>query len=381
MARLRKIVIAIAVITGAALAGYVVWIYFIQSSQNGIEELAETGLLNEELIAPISDSAVTSTAEINRLKKLSDEAIFDYWFAPDGAIIAVTIEGKIRKLSASGRIEKLSEQTIQDLAKIKPSPDGLKIIASFGYPRRETFSIFNIADKSWRLLPAETIAAAWRPNTTAVGGTSSAETALLLSSQNGQTRLVIYDIINKKIREIIKLNLQDADIEWLAKDEVFINERSASDFLSSLWAVNVIRQTIRPIIKEAAGLSIKWLDDGKNALRFSDNQLILMDKNGAIKSTFSFITLPEKCAVNGAAFYCGVSDDFGSVKLPDDYHKNKNLMPDSIYRAAHTKESAPAIFYNSRSEDTPIDVWRPAIKENRLIFINRLDSKIYSLVI
>ena len=362
MKKILKIsaVALIIIITG--VGGYSAWIYLIAPGLGSSAPELTQEQTGGSLISP-------------SLQALSKQVIFDYWLK-NNEIYAVALTGEIYRISLSGQEEKVFNQEIQNLSQVKASADGSKAIISFGYPAKETFVIFDTANKSWQPLPAEIIAAAWSPR-------DSGQLAVLREN-NGQTTVSIYNLASKKMVDILRLNQQDLQIDWATPDEIYLVERPTNETPTSIWAVHITKKTIRSLIKEEAGLIVKWFNNGQSGLKFSRKQnntniLEVVNKNNQNEVVLPIISLPEKCAVGDKNLYCGSSLSFNNGSLPDDYLKGKRFLPDSLYQIPIGLENLSLTVYDADIEDVALDIWRPEIKKDRLIFINRFNRQLYLL--
>lgn len=354
MKRILKILlitIAVIIIIGGL---YAAWKYVIQPAQS----------------SPSGNVVTPANIPGQNLAALSTQPVFDYWAKTDGTIYYLTPEGTLYLISNSGQEEKIGDQSITNLSKIKSSFDGSKAIISFGYPFKETFSVFNTNDQSWQPLPAGTTAAAWHPS-------NSNQIAILTANS-----LQNYDLNTKKSREIFKITQKDLDLEWVTQGEIYLMEKPSASISSSLWRVNINNKTITPIIKNKTGLIVKWADGKNLALKFiSENrggQLALIDKNGKEVAILPNPTLPQKCAFNQTKIYCAAPINFGETVMPDDYYLNRRIFSDFIYYVFQN----PDIDFSANILNLPpIDAWNPQIKNNKLFFLNKIDKKIYSVEI
>ena len=361
MKKFFKIIIIALIILAIGLGAYSAWIYLIAP---GI------GSSTPELTEEQEDASLTTSS----LQTLSNQAIFDYWIK-NNEVYAVALTGEIYRVSLSGQEEKIFPQEIQNLNQIKASADGSKALISFGYPNKETFAIFDTANKSWQPLPAEIIAAAWNPR-------DSSQLAVLREN-NGQTVVSLYSLASKKMSDVIRLNQYDLQIDWAALDEIYLVERPTNEAPTSIWAVHITKKTIRLLIEEELGLIVKWFNNGQNGLKFSKKQnanvLEVINKNNQSENILPIISLPNKCAIGDKDIYCGSSFSFNNASLPDDYLKGKRFLPDSLYQIPKSLENLSLTIYSGEIEPIPLDVWRPEIKKDRMIFINRFNHQLYLL--
>lgn len=360
MKKLFKIFLIIIGILTVAIGLYSTWIYFISPA-------------SKDVVSTPPDTAV-QVSPTEYLQILSSQTVFDYWLK-NNEIYFVSLTGKIYRTSFSGKEESILNQTVENLSSVRPSADGSKAIISFGYPSKEIFAIFNTADKNWQPLPAEITAATWNPR-------DPNQLAVLRQAEN-QTAISIYSLSVKKFNDLLVLNQQDLKIDWAAPDEIYLTDRPTNKAGGFIWAVHIIKKTVRPVIQNEPGLIVKWFNNGQKGLKFSRKQnaniLEVIDRNNQTQTILPIISLPEKCAVDETDIYCGGSENFRAASLPDDYLKDKRFAADILYHMPKGAEEISLSIYDSSIERTPLDIFRPEIKKGRLILINRLDRKLYLL--
>lgn len=360
MKKILKIIIIFAIILGVTAIIYSAWIYLV-APQMSNKKPEKGGIAMEEPI-------------FIQPRSLSNQSVFDYWMK-NNEIYLVASTGTIYRVSLSGKEERILNQKIENLSSVRPSHDGSRAIISFGYPIKEIFAIFNTIDKSWQPLPTDITAAAWNPH--------DQNQLAVLRQVNDQAAVSIYNLDTKKFNNLLVLNQQDLKIDWAVPDEIYLTDRPTNKIGGSVWAIHIGKKTIRPIIKDEQGLMIKWFGNGQNGLKFSRKQgtnvLEIIDRNNLVQTILPIVSIPEKCAVGEAGIYCGASESFHAVSLPDDYLKGREFSPDILYQIPAGVEELAISLFDSTIELTPLDIFHPEIKKDRLIFINRLDKNLYLL--
>ena len=297
-----KILKPIIGIVGVLVLGWLV--YFVISRTTAPKTANQESKLPEQTIEEKTGEPVATTA--NRLKILSENPVFDYWVASSTQeIFYVSPGGKIAKVNPDSQDAFLSEQLIENLNFILPSPDSRKMIAAFGNPNQPQFSIFDLMNNSWSPLPLEIKSMAWSPEGKRVAA---------VISQNNQANLAIIDIANylsgdtkqkdKAIKTIIKnISLKDLKIDWLRPDEIIFTDKPSSLVAGSAWRLNLSKLNFDEIISPGAGLIIKWLKDDLG-LKFQNQKSSLINWAGQTINDFSFMVLPDKCVLKSDFLYC-----------------------------------------------------------------------------
>ncbi len=326
--------------------------------------------LSKPVIKTISTGGPSATSG---LKELSSTPVFDYWTnKKTGDIYYIANDGSLFKIdAASGQTQSLESKATGALSFIKPSPDGSAIIAEFGYPQQPALAIYMLATKSWQALPPGAIAAAWDPQ-------SSNRIAYM---KNGTVNQLFYFTLNdKKSKLISSVAAKDVDLDWIVPDFLYLTQRPSNTVPGSMWSYNLRTGAIQTLAREETGLSIKWDTASKTGLRWSFNRLSIIDATNKTTANIDLKTLPSKCAFTSFKIYCAAPADQGGIAsndFPDGYLTRATSFVDDVsfvYLTANISNLRPLLYTHLDS-----DADRLEIQGNHLIFINRLDGKLYSL--
>ncbi|MEK7590227.1 MAG: hypothetical protein AAB454_00790 [Patescibacteria group bacterium] len=375
---MKKILIITTILVVLGIGGYLAWQYFFQPTPTEVAEEGAALPITEAGITPTEKRPAETQITKAGIKILSTRPVFDYWINKNtNDVYFVDLNGEMHKISPSGTEEKINAQTISDIHSIQPSPDGSRVIFTFGYPFQTTLSILDIAAKSWQPLPAGTISAAWDPR--------SNNQISYLKDNSDKSGIFLLTLSTKKATELIKVNQKDLDLEWALPDVLYLKTKPSAEYNGFIWAFNIKQKTFSPLINEGAGLSVLWSDNGKLGCRFSGNgftnSFTLIDEKNRVLANISDVTLPSKCAFGINNAYCAIPIRIPPrVKLPDDYLQKEIFLDDLIYKVDLTTgetEQFGNISFNIFTP--PMDAYHLSIQKNRLLFINRLDNLLYSL--
>lgn len=311
------------------------------------------------------EEAGTGTITPAGLATIAESEIFDYWVnAKNGSVYYLNPAGQVIKTGSQGE-ELVNSQTLPRLNKVEPSSDGTYIIAKFNYPNFPTFSVFNTVTNTWQPLPAGTIAAAWSP--------ANPEIAYI----DGQA-LRILNLTNQKTSEVIKMNQQELELHWRKDGKILIASNSGT--ATKIVSLNLKDKTIAPFLEEN-DLVIRWSEDDSLGLKLtSANQLprlALIDGNGATLTDLTFLTLPSKCLLLETKIYCAVPKNIKEgLRLPEDYYKKTIYFDDALYLIDLSSGGVSELKTDAAAK---IDAEHLELRENALLFKNRLDDKLYRL--
>lgn len=310
------------------------------------------------------------------LKQLGGEDVFDYWINKNtGAIYYMATDGQIYKTTSSSTPEALSSKATGKLSYIKPSYDGSLILVGFGYPQVPTMAVYNPSTKSWLALPAGAVAATWDPK-------SNNRIAYLKDAGNS-AQIYYFTLADKKSGLITSLSGKDLDLDWAFPDTLYLTQRPAAQVPGSVWSYNLKTGSVQTVAREESGLSIKWDGSGSDGLRWSFGQLSLIDKSNKTLSNIMLKTLPSKCVFTDIKIYCAAPENQSSTEagaLSDAYLKGTVNLNDNIYSAyLSIIKTSPTSYPLVENVSAGTNLDHLEILNDRLIFINRKDRKLYSL--
>lgn len=372
MERNKKIIIGAGIVLGIIALG--VGAYFAWKNRDVVVNIVTNGVGN--VIQPFE-------SELERLRVISSREVVGYWTvnATSGAVLMYADpEGNMLKVGEAGD-ELFYAQSIMNIAGVHSSGDGSK---AFIESKGSTGSLFHLFGTT-EGLPGVTLAGVsevtWAP---------AGNDAVYLVSVGDSMRLRMQtaDLINQsdtaKFFEIAKLPQNDFTIQWPQKEVLYVLQRPSADYASDMWRVDLKTKGLKKIASDR-GLIVKWAPFGTRALKFTTTEgrahkLTLIDDQGTEQAVTQFITLPNKCVMTSATqMYCAIPRDQGALAkltLPDDYLKREVYFEDGIYQIDIANNGIRAIY---EGEEPTIDAIDLTVLDDRIIFINRYDRKLYGL--
>ncbi|MEE8131709.1 MAG: hypothetical protein V3T98_01565 [Candidatus Paceibacterota bacterium] len=375
---MKKSIIIISVILGIlALAGGV---YFAWKKSQEILTPPTSPIIPTFPTTPTIPTSPTSN-----LKIISDQPVFDYFvrrslgeggLATSTEIFYIAQDGKIFKIIENTEDEIISSQIIDNLQQVKSSSNGERILIKSGSANSPQFNIFNAADKIWELLPSGITAADFSPDNKKIA---------YLKTNGDKNDLITKNISGTRTTKIISLSQKDFGLKWLTTEIILLIPKPSFQINADIWEVNTKNKTIKKIAS-GRGLMVNWSTNGDLGMKFSVDQrrnsyLDLIDNEGVVQANFDFSTLPDKCLFNLAKIYCAIPQAHNSIQepvLPDDYLKRAVYFEDFIYEMNLEQNTFEVIY---AEPELAIDAFRLSTSNNQLLFINRYDDKLYSLVI
>lgn len=315
------------------------------------------------------------------LTALTNYSLAGYWEdTRTHTLYELAENGDVYRKPEDGDAIKIEGVTVLDPRDVIPSASGRFAAVHFGKDRIGMFSLFDVDDRTWTPLPEGTEAVAWNPKLERIA----------YAARNGTIVSVrIFDPVTKKTTEVIKLTIENPVLTWVIPGELYLSEKPTAGTPSSLWSLDIAKKTLKPVVREESGLSVRWAPDGSFGLKSTSNSketvLVAISPNNQVLRAAPFITLPEKCVLTEEMAYCGVPTALksGSI-LPDDY----------FLRRIHAAENIVAWNLSTGEVKTLIDgtepilidggivqLESPSLQGSQMLFINAYDKKLYSVEI
>ncbi len=361
MSKLAKIILITGIVTAVGALAYFGWYYLFGAKSASITP--------------------TTTPAVNAVPKpLTSDRVFDYWLnTTNNSLYYVAEDGSINQLDASGNSAALGSQTIGQLSEVRPSPDGSKILVGFGFPQSPTFAVYTMSTKSWLSLPGGVVSAAWDP--------ASSNRLLYLKDSGSASQLAYFTLSDQKTKIVGSFAQKDLSLEWIIPSVVYFEQRPANSAAGSLWSYNLTSGAVKVLVREEAGLDLRWGNGGKNAVKWSAGGLRVIDQNNKTLSGIPLLTLASKCAFDSLRIYCAAPANQASVgadTLPDNYLKKTLYTNDDIYIVSllglGTRTELLTIKnFDALASGVAIKAERPKIFGGKFYFINEFDRRLYSL--
>ena len=370
---MKKIITIIAILIVLAtigIGGYFIWSYFTMSSQVSPVP-AGTGAIDNA--TPITPSATSNTT----IKLLADTAVAGY--AQTGSkITAITPDGQVVEINGNDAQIINSSKLSENVLSVKVSYDGTWLLEKFGDKNHPKFSLYNVSSASWKpITDFDMSDADWSPNSNKLA---------FISSLGSNATIGILDLGKQTktgfSREVIStLALEEANITWLTPNEILLSDPPSKYVLGSIWKYKIKEKTFTPLAYKKSGLVAGWSKTGSaTGIIFTStpkNNFSVVRGDGSIMVNINILTLPNKCTFQNFALVCAIpKNNLAAAILPDDYLKKALYTNDNFYKInVPTGEITPLLDTGS----SKIDAVNLTISGSRLLFINRLDQKLYSI--
>lgn len=367
----KKTLIIIAVVLGIVALG--IGAYFAWKNRAVVEEIIPA--ITGGVIAPTEQKE-------GKFSLISSREVAGYWVlntSTSSEVLYIAQNGNVVKIDQEGIEEIVNKETILGLRAVVSAKDGSRVMVSNATDGRVMYRVYDVKRNEWLLANGD--AASLSPDGTLV---ASLLRGVLSKTQLSiqATELLQTDDENRK--NILSLAMDGLDVSWIKNDELILTQKPSADYISDMWKIDIKKKKLSKFLSDR-GLMVQWSPMGDRALKFTTTEgrahkLAVINDKGAEVATMRFVTMPDKCAImTPTQIYCAIprdQEDLSHKTLPDDYLKRDVYFKDGIYQVDIEKGGIRAIF----EEETPnIDATDLTVLEDRILFINRYDRKLYSL--
>lgn len=317
-----------------------------------------------------SDSSSSEAA-----KALTNDSIFDFWTNPKTEeVYYMANDGRISRITPEGAIQPLTPQTIPGLNRVVPADDGSSALIAFGYPRTPSFSIFNVAKRSFQPLPQGTTGADWSPNSNNV--------IVYLQNNGASGRLSTLNLTTGKSTELLRINQKDLSLDWVFPETIYLYEKPSEKTLNSFWSYDIKSKSIKKLAEEQ-NLMIKWWPEKSLGLKLSGNKLTLINPNNTPISSAGIATLPSKCWLGEPFIYCGAQaslrQNSSAASLLKQSGAREIIFAINSLTAESSQNLSGVPAFVNETANIELKIERIEKQTDRLLLLNGSDHKLYSL--
>jgi hypothetical protein len=406
----RYIYIILGIIVLAAIAIGVILFFRKQSLSSGVSDLlgslpgVGTQTIGTSTGSVANNTTPTSSASSTTATKtgvLSVDPVIAYFVSVNDNVITVHPDGIVEAIS-NGQSTYLSSSEIANVLSATFSYDGKKILVSFGDPIKPQWTVFDTGTKAWTSLPVSPVVVAWSPANYQIA---------YFATVNGVSALETIDLGSKNPKPVFVSAFPGEDFQllWKSPSDVLLEDRPSALFSGSIFDVNIKTATISTVVVNKVGLETQWNASGTMAVILAGTQLArggqlgIINNSGLLLHQLTFLTLPSKCvfpAAVGASstvttnanaapknafstfgLICAIprnADSLNNNPLPDAYSEKMISTSDDFYAVSLSSGTITPLFVNQSQNFDASDI---TLSNDALYFINRYDSKLYSLTL
>jgi len=328
----------------------------------------------------------TELKQAGRIKTITQESILSpiadgqkvkYYLMGNGNVFESDFDGSDKT--------RVSANLLTDLLKALWSPQRDKVIAIFDDGGEIKKYLYDYQTEKATQLDSNIRHITWSPN----------QDKIAYQYYNPQTEDNNISIANpdgSNWTNILATRMKNLIVEWPNSSQLSIRTRPSGLAQSVVYSIDLANGHLQKLISETYGLTVIWSPQGDKIL-FSETDergknLKLKIANLAKQTTkeLDFVTLPEKCvwSQDNRTIFCAVPKNISTTAtLPDDYYKGLVVLADNFWRVNLDTGEKIQIYPSAEAEEETMsyDAQQLLLSplEDYLIFINKLNSLLYSL--
>ena len=325
---------------------------------------------SEDLLPPGSS---TETSGTQTLSAISDREVLNFWVNGEN-VFYLDQTGKIHRARVN-EDEEVSTQSLNGpLNSLESDSVGNAVLISFGSPLDPAWTIFDSRDAAYRPLAQDIKLAAW--------GNKTGEIIAIKEAANRGRQLVFLEADKLAATPKIIWNdfrVESARLVAAGGDNFLLQELPDAEYAGRIWLLNtkaltlsILRDFATNQLVKRGSADIFFLWSGANNFEINRNA------NLTDQVPMPFSTLPQKCGVEGYEVFCFVPNNL-SEEVVNRFLKNEVFFQDALYKINSLTEDFEVLDLESLNAGVLIDGKNPRLAGDSLVFINRLDKKIYQL--
>lgn len=322
---------------------------------------------------PIPPGGETQISKERILSVISDREISDFWVS-NNETYYIDLVGKTYK-AKTNEDEEVSNQALSGpLNKIESDEKGNLVLISFGSPLSPSWTVFDSRDLAFRPLEQDIKLAAW--------GNKAAEIIAIKELPNRVRQLVFLDADKLSASPKIILNdfrMESIQIIAVGNDSFLIQELPDSEYGGKIWILNTKTLTLNTLRDSASNQLVKKGNSNTFFVWSGENSFeIAKGPNLTESFPIPFSTPPQKCGAKDYEAFCFVPQNLGEEAMSK-FLKNEIFFRDSLYKIDTLTENFEVLNLESLNNNLLIDGKNPQLAGDSIVFLNRLDKKLYQL--
>lgn len=317
---------------------------------------------------------------IGGVTAVAQTAVVDYAVNTQG-VIFMAPNGSVILASTT---ETIARAELGDMLDARFSPNGRWLIAKSGNSNFASWNLLDVAQKTWRAIQADTQEMTWSGDSSQLA---------YLGFRTGGSALNVYSPQTNSTRTLLNLSAPDLMLRSKDGSRMLLMDKPSSLVGGTVWQFSPSGNTLTPFATNVAGVEFLWGGVKSGGLLFTagptGGNLNIVNAEGAITQSTTFLTLPSKCVFGESAatstiqnisdyLICAIPQDQQDLQerqLPDDYLKGKFGTVDTLY--AINLFSGVLTQLLPASQSFSFDAANLKVYGDSLYFVNRNDRKLY----
>lgn len=288
----------------------------------------------------------------------------------------LTKTGELKKNDGTGEFSLLSYASYGIPLVVKQNASGT--LAAVRFDSGSTY-LYSVTKNAWELLGNAISDFAFSPN---------GQSMLALEERGGETTLVRFDALTTSPRKTILLRFGGVDfrLEWPSADRAILSSVPSYFSEGIVTEINLQTRAFR-VVTQGNGLGVLTSSQSPRLLVFrpetkAKTTALLYAPDGTKLNTYNRFLLHAKCgaSLSNPVIWCGAPQllPSGSFTFPDDYLKRALFTHDELVGIDLLTGDFFSVPFSS---DSYVDMSFVIHAEDNVFFINRLDGKLYKLLV
>ena len=212
------------------------------------------------------------------------------------------------------------------------------------------------------------------------------ESLLILKTSSFGSNLSISNLNFDKETNVYSTPLREILVFFINSKTIAINTKPSALSKGYLFLVNSQNGVLEDVLSEIVGLYSIVSEDGKGVLYSSSGSqgmsLWFLDRNSGDIQSIQKSTLADKCAWANSGkviIYCAVPKNISFRNLPDEWYQGNISFNDEIWKINLETGETELVVDLERTSGEIIDVLRLSVKEDYIVFINKLDMTLWGI--
>ncbi len=320
-------------------------------------------------------ASIQGNNDIPQLEKISDREIFFSWInKKTNEVFYITNSGGVFQ-AKNGDDVALSEQNIGSVSYAEQNSTGEKIVAFLNDDGVKKAGLFDVIDKTWAPLSANTSFLTWGAQEKKLWGFLDDGVGRSFVEVNIEKNPAEYKTLYKNfsINNVVPFVTQSG--------RIFFSEKASWFYSPRIWEFSPKNQTLSLVIQGEKGGVFGLSQNKEYVFSLLPNSKTLSITKNDLKTSFSsgFFTIPEKCDVFASTTYCFV---------PQEQKNTQSFFYDYSLRKILTNDTFMSFDFSSKEVGVPIsaraipyktDADHVFVWDNYVYFKNRYDGFLYKL--
>lgn len=305
----------------------------------------------------------------NPLQMVASQNTLAFWFFRD-ALLGISDDGSLFSAANASATPKNGPQPVLDAIRgVSPSQDGSQALVLNGDGSDSDAYIYNASGTLWQHISGRVLTAALSPDGKRI--------ARIRETFGTGVRIEVAELDGSAGYSIGSVAPIDSFISWLTPSSIELKTAPSRTVPGYSFFIDINTKKVTPLALEKNGLMTLWSPSRERGLAYwldanNEQKSAFIDASGVVLKYITSPVLPIKCAfASDEQLVCGVfrkDASVGTSGLPDEYLMGAVTTEDQIV-SVDVQTGRITTLLDSR--ETPLDIFRPLVRDKKFYFINR----------